>query len=149
MRQCFRFLKNQISADRVRQTLQGPILISEKNYEDLDPNTIQEKSGIYFIVSKQHKFVYPKGDSPLIYIGKADNLRRRIQDHLVAYKNANPKAMWTYSRYNYMDMSGGFEIYYLTTITNEKAKYLESRAMEDFYDRYLATPVGNGAFSYR
>ncbi|MGN0052523.1 MAG: GIY-YIG nuclease family protein [Bacteroides sp.] len=47
----------------------------------------------YLFYSKQTtQFVYPKGDSPLIYIGKADNLRRRIQDHLVAYKNANPKA---------------------------------------------------------
>ena len=60
MRQCFRFLKNQISADRVRQTLQGPILISEKNYEDFAPNAIQEKSGIYFIVSKQHNLYIQK-----------------------------------------------------------------------------------------
>lgn len=149
MKPCFRFLNNHIDADRVKKHLSPPIFVSSINDAYINYDVIDTKSGIYFIVSKNYKFIYPKGNSPLIYIGKADNLRRRLKEHLTNFRNATPKDSWIYSRYNYMNMPGGFEIYYLTSITNEKSKYLESRAIEDFYDRYLATPVGNGAFSFR
>ena len=36
--------------------------------------------GVYIIVSADNtKFVYPKGNSSVIYIGKAENLRRRLR----------------------------------------------------------------------
>ncbi len=147
MKRCFYFLKEFINKDRANQKLEGPIALFDENANI----QICDKKGIYFIVSRKHHFVYPNGNSPIIYIGKADNLRQRLMSHLREAKKAKKewKTKWVYSRYNYIAMEGGSDVYYLTTITNENAKSLESRAIEDFYNKYRALPVGNGAFSYR
>ena len=59
------------------------------------------------------------------------------------------KNYWSYSRYNYMRMEGGTELYYLRIQGKENSKALESKVLENYYDKYKALPVGNGAFSYR
>jgi hypothetical protein len=41
------------------------------------------------------------------------------------------------------------EILYMRITGRENEKALESKAMEGFYDKYGALPVGNGAFSFR
>ena len=148
MKRCLSFLKNYIDRERVKTNIKGPLSVINNDYNFVIDN-IEAKPGIYIIVSKKHKFVYPKGNSSVIYIGKASNLKRRIKEHLNNLSKVSPKEFWVYNRYNYMRMEGGFEIYYLTTIKNENPKYMESRAIEDFYDSFLAIPVGNGAFSFR
>lgn len=147
MKRCFSFLKENINKDRANQQLEGPIALFDGN---ADIN-ICNKKGIYFIVSRKFHFVYPNGNSPIIYIGKADNLKQRLMSHLREAQKAKKewKTRWVYSRYNYIDMDGGSDVYYLTTVTNENAKTLESKALEDFYNKFRALPVGNGAFSYR
>jgi hypothetical protein len=50
---------------------------------DSEIESVTTGAGVYIIVSEDKtKFVYPKGISPVIYIGKADNLRRRLKEHL-------------------------------------------------------------------
>ena len=39
--------------------------------------------------------------------------------------------------------------YYMLTQGRETNKALESKALEGFYDKFGALPVGNGAFSFR
>lgn len=148
MKRCFSFIKEYISKERASHKMEGPIAVFD-DAATLDD--ICDKKGIYFIVSRKHRFIYPAGASPIIYIGKADNLRQRIRIHCRETQTAKKewKTKWVYSRYNYITMPGGADVYYLTTITSENAKNLESKALEDFYDRYRALPVGNGAFSYR
>lgn len=56
---------------------------SELNLTEAEINNVSTGPGVYVIVAtKRTKFVYPKGTSPVIYIGKADNLRRRLREHL-------------------------------------------------------------------
>lgn len=59
-------------------------------------------AGVYIIVSADNtKFVYPKGSSPVIYIGKADNLRRRLNEHLNSLENVREyEELWLKSRNN-------------------------------------------------
>lgn len=147
MKRYFSFLKEYIDKDRAYK-IEGPLAI----FDDVSSiENMPDKKGIYFIASRKHRFVYPNGNSPIIYIGKADNLRKRLMGHSREARNAKEtrKTQWVYSRYNYIMMDGGADVYFLTTITNENPKGLESRALEDFYNKYWALPVGNGAFSYR
>lgn len=97
-------------------------------------------------------FRYPKKDSPVFYIGTSNHLKRRLKSHLKLYKEAkddfNSNKNWQYSRYNYA-VAFGADVYYMRITGREKEKSLESKAIEGFYDKYGALPVGNGAFSFR
>ena len=51
------------------------------NLEDDDLTDLPSKPGVYIIVSFKTKFIYPIGQSKVIYIGKTDNIQRRLKEH--------------------------------------------------------------------
>jgi len=122
---------------------------------DIDQiNTIPIKSGVYLLISEKQKFVYPNGLSKVIYIGKAVNLKSRLKTH---HRHSNelknlPKnkknSDWFYSRYQYVAKFGS-KVYWFTTRGKQDSKNLESKIIEQFYNKYLSLPVGNGAFSFK
>lgn len=117
---------------------------------DDDLSDIPTESGVYIIASAGQKFVYPKFTSRIIYIGKTDNLQRRLKEHkcnLLRLKDDFENNMWCNDRYHYMDQYG-VHIYIYKCRGKQDAKNLESKIMENFYERYLATPVGNSARSF-
>ena len=143
------FLNNYLGFKRPQDRLYTALDLFEEQ-EQLD--TIQHKSGIYIIMSPTQKFVYPRGTSSIIYIGKSNDLHRRLKEHIKYYNIAvahwKDHSRWIYSRYNYIIAYGG-RVYYLLTQGRETNKALESKALEGFYDKFGALPVGNGAFSFR
>lgn len=113
---------------------------------------VPDAPGIYIMVAQKREFVYPKKDSSVFYIGTSKHLRSRLKTHFRRYKDAktdfNKHTSWNYSRYNYA-VAFDADIYYMRITGRENEKALESKAMEGFYDKYGALPVGNGAFSFR
>ncbi len=112
---------------------------------------IPRLNGVYIIASTGQRFVYPNHTSRIIYIGQADDLRRRIHEHRQHLRNlgkAFANKMWCCDRYHYMDRFGA-RVYYYKCLQKQESKDLESMIMEAFYEYYLATPVGNGARSFR
>ena len=143
------FLNNYLGYKRSQDRIYTALDLFEKP-ELID--TIQHKSGIYIIISPTQKFVYPLGSSPIIYIGTSNNLHRRLKEHIKYYQIAGEHwrdhSRWIYSRYNYIISYGG-RVYYMLTQGRETNKALESKALEGFYDKFGALPVGNGAFTFR
>lgn len=143
------FLNNYLGFKRPQDRLYTALDLFEKQ-KLLD--TVQHKSGIYIIMSPTQKFVYPRGTSSIIYIGTSNDLHRRLKEHIKYYNIAvahwKDRSRWIYSRYNYIIAYGG-RVYYLLTQGRETNKALESKALEGFYDKFGALPVGNGAFSFR
>lgn len=115
-------------------------------------DSVPDEPGIYIMVAQKREFVYPKKDSPVFYIGTSKHLRSRLKTHFRRYKDAktdfNKHTSWNYSRYNYA-VAFDADIYYMRITGRENEKALESKAMDGFYDKYGALPVGNGAFSFR
>lgn len=113
---------------------------------------VPAQSGVYIIASEKQRFVYPNNTtSRVIYIGKSDNLQRRFREHRAHLQNLSEdfkNNMWCNNRYHYMDSYGAC-VYYYKCQKQQEAKDLESRIMEAFYERYFATPIGNGARSFR
>lgn len=148
MKRGFEFLKGHIE-----KNLDGELTYVGRLFECEDLfDQVPTSRGIYIICSPTTKFQYPKGSSKIMYIGMSNNLRKRLKTHCKYYNKAkedwNVCENWLCDRYNYM-YAFKAEVYYIKTKGNEKEKYLESRALEGFYDRYYATPVGNGAKSFR
>lgn len=114
---------------------------------------VPEIEGVYIIASKEQKFIYPNGESAIIYIGKSVNLRARLLEHhrlSEAMFNSRKDELngdWYYSRYQYIRKFGG-KIFYITRRGTQDGKDLEMDIIEKLYDRYLSLPVGNGAFSF-
>ncbi|UUV18019.1 GIY-YIG nuclease family protein [Fusobacteria bacterium ZRK30] len=116
-------------------------------------NTIGAK-GVYIIISDKQRYIYPKKDSKVIYIGKAVNLFSRIERHRkrlewnISKNDSELKYIWDNDRYLYM-RNHGANVYYIKAKTNKPAMKLESEIMLEFYRKYQATPIGNGARSLK
>lgn len=120
------------------------------NYLD----SVPEKSGAYIFLSQEQKFIYPNGESQVIYIGTSSNLNSRFRTHHKVIKEINslPKSKildkWYYSRHHYLN-TFGCKAFWYTTRGSQKEKNLESLLFEKFYDKFYSLPVGNGAFSFK
>ena len=149
MKRFLQFLTGYIDK-RIVESKVWPIINVFQSNDCFD--SVPNESGIYIMVAKKRNFVYPKNDSPVFYIGTSKHLRSRLKTHLKLYKEAkadfNKHSSWNYSRYNYA-VAFDVDIYYMRITGRENEKALESKAMEGFYDKYGALPVGNGAFSFR
>ncbi|MBQ3363627.1 MAG: hypothetical protein IJG42_06755 [Muribaculaceae bacterium] len=149
MKRELQFLTSYISKTIIESKLEfiGDAFESDDSFDEV-PN----EPGIYIMVAKSRNFVYPQKDSPVFYIGTSCQLRRRLKTHLKHFKEAKDsfkfQNFWLYSRYNYA-VAFGADIYYMRITGRENEKALESKAIEGFYDKYGALPVGNGAFSFR
>lgn len=114
---------------------------------------VPETEGVYVISSNKQRFIYPNGESPIIYIGKSVNLRKRLLEHrtlcnkLFDLKKADLPNEWHYSRYQYIRKFGG-RVFYYTRRGTQDGKDLECDIIGRFYSRFHALPVGNGAFSF-
>lgn len=125
-----------------------------EDLKDTDTADIPTFSGAYIIVSTDQRFIYPNGKSKVIYIGKADNMRNRLQTHkkhleyLLTYKKSERTKFWWYSRYHYF-AKFGCKVFCFQVKGTQSSKNLENLLLEDFYDTYHSLPVGNGAISFR
>ena len=121
-------------------------------------NNVTTGPGVYIIVSNDSsktKFVYPRGKSPVIYIGEAVNLRRRLRHHLRRLNelldNEEDYMKQHYqdsSRYQYMKYYGAYVYTFKCLKKTQVAKNLESHILWKFYEKYRSLPVGNGARSF-
>ncbi|MBP5372020.1 MAG: hypothetical protein J6Y55_08895 [Bacteroidales bacterium] len=131
-----------------------------RDFQDKDFNCVLEKnqSGIYIISSTDGtKYIYPNGkNSQIIYIGKSDNLLRRLKDehytkHLKLLLDNRDYGIeenfQLAAKYQYMYYNGSHVDVFLCR-GKQESKQLESFFLNQFYKKYRALPVGNAARSY-
>lgn len=116
-------------------------------------NEIKEVKGVYIIAAQQQSFIYPNGNSKVFYIGKSNNLRRRMKQHkaqALAISETAKKdrgAYWYYPKHQYLSAFGG-QVFFFSTRGTQDEQNLESALFASFYDRYHSFPVSNGAMSF-
>ncbi len=116
-------------------------------------NSIPTHPGAYILISHGTKFIYPEGQSKVIYIGKANNLYKRVSEHfkdargLKSIPKKDRKDYTYYSRYHYM-IKFGCSVIWFSRRGTQNAKNLESKLMFLFYSKYHSLPVGNASFSF-
>lgn len=116
------------------------------------------EAGIYVISATDGtKYTYPNGrTSPILYIGKSDDLLRRLRDEHY-YKGLKrllddpdfgiAENIQLSPRYQYMYYNGS-NVDVFRCKGNQDSKNLESLFLNQFYQKYRALPVGNSARSY-
>lgn len=126
-----------------------PCLLELENLSD-----IKAIKGVYIIAAKQESFNYPNGNSKVFYIGKSNNLRRRMRQHrslaleVSQTRKKDRGYYWYYPKHQYLSAFGG-QVFLFTTRGTQGEQNLESKLFERFYDRYHSFPVANGAMSFK
>ena len=121
------------------------------DFTNMDVSDIEEKPGVYIIVSREQYFTYPEGQSKVMYIGESKNLKQRLSQHYRHYNDVCSERyhpLYYPPRYNYIK-SFGAKVYCFYTSGTQKSKNLESTLIEAFARRYGALPVANGARSFK
>ena len=118
----------------------------------------RDEIGVYVISATDGtKYTYPNGKkSPIIYIGKSDDLLRRIkhEHYTKGLKRLLNNPDWGIennyqlaSRYQYMFYNGS-HVDVFKCRGKQESKEMESVFLNQFYQKYRALPVGNAARSY-
>lgn len=120
-----------------------------KDYWKMEDEDIPQTPGVYILLSKPSiSFQYPRGRSPIYYIGQASNLRQRLREHLkhsCQAKNKNARKLNLYwPRYEYAATFGGCYTF-VQTWKGMTPKNLEDLILARFAEQYRSFPVANGA----
>lgn len=126
--------------------------------ENFDCGLKHSDMGVYVISATDGtKYTCPNGKkSPIIYIGKSDDLLRRLRDEHFGkglkpllddldygLKNNEQLA----SRYQYMRYNGSM-VDVFKCLGKQASKEMEVSFLYNFYKKYRALPVGNNARSF-
>ena len=123
-----------------------------RDYWKMKNDDIPASPGVYILLSTPSiRFQYPRGKSPIFYIGKAANLRRRLHEHLKysleAIKEKDRKREWYWPRYEFAASFGG-RYTFIHTWQGMNPKELENMILRRFAVYYRSFPVANGAGSW-
>lgn len=117
------------------------------------PEFVTEEQGIYIITSDDNtSFIYPNGNSRVLYIGESKHMRDRLLEHrkglerVLASSEISMGAQ-NFQRYHYMKAFGA-RVYIFYVLKKQVSKNLEAYVLGKFYERYHSLPVANGARSF-
>lgn len=117
------------------------------NLLEHEPSFLPQKRGAYVLGTADNTLLtYPWGMSPVYYIGKAENLRNRIEDHANRMSAAcdDHSASWS-PRDQYGAAFGSHCVWYRTK--KEDPHNVEAKLMESFFLYYGALPAANHKWS--
>lgn len=121
-----------------------------RDYWEMKEENIPPSPGVYILLSKPTiSFQYPRGRSPIYYIGQASDLRKRLRDHLRYSRDAkNDRRNNLYwPRYEYAAAFGG-RYTFIRTWKGMTPKNLEDSILAQFAEQHRSFPVANSAGSW-
>ncbi len=139
------FLKRKPNSPRYE--LSGPWT----SFWELDQhNGVPTSGGVYFLLANlRTRFRYPVGSSSVYYIGKADNIRRRLLNHLSgardceeAWRKRHDDRTRYYPKYQYAAAYAD-SYAWIPAWQGMTPRSLESWVIGDFIATHHAPPVGN------
>ncbi len=153
-----RYIKSFLPDYRTCSGLDASFDLMDFNDEDFVSPIKRGDTGVYIISATDGtKYTYPNGQkSPVIYIGKSDDLLRRLKDEhftkglkrLLQDRDFGiDENIQLPSRYQYMYYNGS-HVDVFKRRGKQESKILESIILNSFYQKYRALPVGNAAHSY-
>jgi len=119
-----------------------------RTFWSLDSHEIPESPGVYLLFARR-RLLYPKGRSPVFYIGQASNLRRRLKAHLTYARQAREGRRHTlyWPRYEW---AAAFGTRYALVLAGkgQTPRRLEGKILKDFSRKYRSFPLANGQGSW-
>lgn len=122
---------------------------SEEKLADVSKSSVVDESGIYVLFTSDGRaYRYPKGESPIFYIGMSEHLCDRVYTHQSRVKaiesGCTTDIEWP--RYEYA-AAHGCKIAAFVLAAGCDCRNLEADAIALFAKMYGAPPIANGAAS--
>lgn len=115
-----------------------------------ETEAVPAQPGAYVLLADPGmSFPYPNGKSPVFYIGKSVNLRRRLADHprYSAEARSDRSLSLYWPRYEYA-AAFGCRFVYIRTWQGLSPRALEEISLARFAEHYRSFPVANGSGSW-
>ena len=104
---------------------------------------VPDGGGAYVLGTATTTLIYPWGDSPVFYIGKAAHLRRRLRTHRAnARKAARERDAHWHPRHRYAEAFGAHAAWFHAR-DGETPEEVETALMQAFYRAVGAIPAAN------
>jgi hypothetical protein len=153
-----RYIKSFLPDFRTSSGLDASFDLRDFENEDFICPLKRGDTGVYIISATDGtQYTYPNGQrSPIIYIGKSDDLLRRLKDEhftkglkrLLDNRDFGiAEGIQLASRYQYMFYNGS-HVDVFKRRGKQESKLFESMVLNQFYQKYRSLPVGNAARSY-
>jgi putative zinc finger/helix-turn-helix YgiT family protein len=116
---------------------------------DWDENSVPAQPGAYLLMAgAETSFRYPRGESPVFYIGKADVLRHRLRTHRKKIGQAkNDRGLCLYFPVYEFGASFGVRYSFIQAREERFPPFLEILLMARFAKQYRSLPIANNAGS--
>jgi len=123
-----------------------------KDFWKVEEHDIPATPGVYVLIAKNGvRFTYPKGKSPIYYIGQTNSLKRRLCGYLRWHTEAHNEKRSVFplyeARHEYGGKFGG-RYCYIKTWSGQSPKGLEDIVLARFAKRYRTFPVANSAAAW-
>lgn len=121
-----------------------------KDFWKIEDHEIPTSPGVYILVARGNShFDYPRGRSPVYYIGQSKNLRSRLREHLKYAKQArdNRKEPLYWPRYEFAATYAG-RYCFIRTRQRLTPRGLEEEVLARFAKKHRCFPIANGAGSW-
>lgn len=121
-----------------------------KDFWKINDHEIPTLPGVYILMARgEVHFYYPRGRTPIFYVGHSKNLRSRLRTHLKYATEArdNRKEDLYWPRYEYAAAYAG-RYCFMRTWQGMTPRGLEEEVMARFAKKHLCFPIANGAGSW-
>ncbi len=112
---------------------------------DISQHDVPHKRGVYVLLARTGvRFSYPRGRSPVFYIGMSSDLHTRLSTHAKYSLEAAEDRKYTlyYAVYEYA-AAFGCRYTYMLLRPGERAAHVESCLLAMFAEHYRSWPVAN------
>ena len=113
------------------------------NEEEDEAQRLPKTGGAYVLGTSATMLIYPWGTSPIFYIGKAKNLRKRVIQHKGSIQSArvnHDENFWPRHQYG---AAFGTHVAWYSKKGPENPQNVEAYLIEKFYDSFGAIPAAN------
>ena len=118
-----------------------------ENLLDCDWDNVPFQPGAYILLADPGtKFIYPKGQSSVFYIGQAKGLSGRLNRHRQEIQSVkNDRKHCLYRPLLEYGAEFGVRFSFVVCAANQHPRDVEDQLMARFAKRYRSLPVANGA----
>lgn len=123
------------------------IIGTKHGYQDLSKHNGHQDDKVLYYGDEPIKFPYPKGLSPVFYVGQAEDLHKRINRHINLFNKTSegntenePRALWSYA------CEFGYKIAFFECDDHVQ---MEKKVLMSFHHKFGAIPICNGQWPGR
>ncbi|MDP1798088.1 MAG: hypothetical protein Q8K78_11425 [Planctomycetaceae bacterium] len=127
--------------------LGGYVALPPRDLLTWEQDDIPSGPAAYIFIAKR-SFLYPRGKSPVFYVGQSSSLRRRLYRHKMAIRRAGDERLLAVYR-PITEYAASFGANVAVVPLKKNPREVEFKLLAAFMDEFHGLPVANSAVNWR